>query len=291
MTGRCDAPVEPVPSGRRPAVSDLVARVDDRRAVHAAVDQPVRRLHAHRPRHRPAAAGRRVARRRADDRAPARAARRSIGRRGGDDDASRWPGRRCCAPPTDRGAGARQRHRAACPAIGLVLVVVGKMALGRSFGIVPANRGVVVRGPYTLVRHPIYTGYLITHVGVPGRASGAVERGRRPRRRRRADRARADGRAGAQRRRRVSAVLPARRLAPGAGGVLMGVALINERTREPVATPVELAATRTTRRRGLLGRDGLDEAAAMMLAPCAAVHTASCASRSTSSSSIARATR
>jgi protein-S-isoprenylcysteine O-methyltransferase Ste14 len=50
-------------------------------------------------------------------------------------------------------------------AIGLCLVVVGKIALGRSFGLVPANRGVVVRGPYNLVRHPIYTGYLITHVG------------------------------------------------------------------------------------------------------------------------------
>ncbi len=48
-------------------------------------------------------------------------------------------------------------------AIGLALVVIGKMALGRSFGVVPANRGVVVRGPYTLVRHPIYTGYLIAH--------------------------------------------------------------------------------------------------------------------------------
>jgi protein-S-isoprenylcysteine O-methyltransferase Ste14 len=49
-------------------------------------------------------------------------------------------------------------------ALGLGLVVVGKMALGRSFGLVPANRGIVVRGPYTFVRHPIYTGYLITHV-------------------------------------------------------------------------------------------------------------------------------
>jgi protein-S-isoprenylcysteine O-methyltransferase Ste14 len=48
-------------------------------------------------------------------------------------------------------------------AFGLSLVVVGKMALGRSFGLVPANRGVVVHGPYTFVRHPIYTGYLITH--------------------------------------------------------------------------------------------------------------------------------
>ena len=50
-------------------------------------------------------------------------------------------------------------------AVGLGLVVVGKIALGRSFGVAPANRGVVVRGPYTLVRHPIYTGYLVTHVG------------------------------------------------------------------------------------------------------------------------------
>jgi protein-S-isoprenylcysteine O-methyltransferase Ste14 len=49
-------------------------------------------------------------------------------------------------------------------AVGLGLVVIGKMALGRSFGLVPANRGIVVRGPYTVVRHPIYTGYLITHV-------------------------------------------------------------------------------------------------------------------------------
>jgi len=50
-------------------------------------------------------------------------------------------------------------------AVGLGLVVIGKMALGRSFGLVPANRGIVVRGPYTVVRHPIYTGYLITHIG------------------------------------------------------------------------------------------------------------------------------
>lgn len=50
-------------------------------------------------------------------------------------------------------------------ALGLSLVVAGKIALGRSFGLVPANRGVVVRGPYVLVRHPIYTGYLITHIG------------------------------------------------------------------------------------------------------------------------------
>jgi protein-S-isoprenylcysteine O-methyltransferase Ste14 len=48
-------------------------------------------------------------------------------------------------------------------AAGLGLVMVGKLALGRSFGIAPANRGVVSRGPYILVRHPIYAGYLLTH--------------------------------------------------------------------------------------------------------------------------------
>jgi len=48
-------------------------------------------------------------------------------------------------------------------ATGLALVIAGKLTLGRSFGIVPANRGVVAAGPYNLIRHPIYAGYLITH--------------------------------------------------------------------------------------------------------------------------------
>jgi len=48
-------------------------------------------------------------------------------------------------------------------AIGLCVVISGKLALGRSFGLVPANRGVVIQGPYTVVRHPIYLGYLVTH--------------------------------------------------------------------------------------------------------------------------------
>jgi len=52
---------------------------------------------------------------------------------------------------------------AAISALGLLIVVVSKITLGRSFGLVPANRGVVVDGPYSLVRHPIYTGYLIVH--------------------------------------------------------------------------------------------------------------------------------
>jgi protein-S-isoprenylcysteine O-methyltransferase Ste14 len=49
-------------------------------------------------------------------------------------------------------------------AAGLIVVIAGKLTLGRSFGIAPANRGVVVAGPYVFVRHPIYAGYLVTHL-------------------------------------------------------------------------------------------------------------------------------
>lgn len=47
--------------------------------------------------------------------------------------------------------------------LGLFVVIGGKMSLGRSFGLIPANRGIVSTGLYRLVRHPIYLGYLITH--------------------------------------------------------------------------------------------------------------------------------
>jgi protein-S-isoprenylcysteine O-methyltransferase Ste14 len=50
-------------------------------------------------------------------------------------------------------------------AVGLIIVVFGKLSLGRSFGLTPANRGVVSSGLYRFVRHPIYLGYLTTHAG------------------------------------------------------------------------------------------------------------------------------
>src|SRR5262245_9000191 len=50
--------------------------------------------------------------------------------------------------------------------------------------------------------------------------------------------------------------------------------LMNARTGEVVATAVELADTRETRRKGLLGRDSLDVSTAMILLPCFSVHTA-----------------
>jgi protein-S-isoprenylcysteine O-methyltransferase Ste14 len=46
---------------------------------------------------------------------------------------------------------------------GLAIVIAGKVTLGRSFALLPANRGIVSTGLYHVVRHPIYMGYLITH--------------------------------------------------------------------------------------------------------------------------------
>jgi protein-S-isoprenylcysteine O-methyltransferase Ste14 len=48
---------------------------------------------------------------------------------------------------------------------GLMIALASLGTLGRSFGIVAANRGVKTRGPYRLVRHPAYLGYVISYTG------------------------------------------------------------------------------------------------------------------------------
>ena len=70
----------------------------------------------------------------------------------------------CSGPP--------RHHPGLAGDVGLLLQVIGACAavicltgLGRSFGIVAANRGLKVGGPYRIVRHPIYAAYLIGWAG------------------------------------------------------------------------------------------------------------------------------
>ena len=60
----------------------------------------------------------------------------------------------------------------AWPAGGLVLVTLAAclslaslLSLGRRFGVRPALRGLATRGPYRLVRHPMYLSYMIADIG------------------------------------------------------------------------------------------------------------------------------
>ena len=48
---------------------------------------------------------------------------------------------------------------------GLVLCVTSFVALGRSFGFAPADRGLKRRGTYAVVRHPIYASYFLLQFG------------------------------------------------------------------------------------------------------------------------------
>jgi protein-S-isoprenylcysteine O-methyltransferase Ste14 len=48
---------------------------------------------------------------------------------------------------------------------GLSIHVGAKLSLWRSFGLVAANRGVRTIGLYRFVRHPMYAGYILSHIG------------------------------------------------------------------------------------------------------------------------------
>jgi hypothetical protein len=53
----------------------------------------------------------------------------------------------------------------------------------------------------------------------------------------------------------------------------MTLRLVNQRTGDVLAERVEVAVTRSDRRKGLLGRSGLDPASAIIIAPCFSIHT------------------
>lgn len=49
--------------------------------------------------------------------------------------------------------------------VGLASSMASFVALGRSFGFAAADRGLVRRGPYSVVRHPIYASYFLLLLG------------------------------------------------------------------------------------------------------------------------------
>jgi len=46
--------------------------------------------------------------------------------------------------------------------LGIIISVVGLASLSKSFGVVPANRGIKTNGLYRYIRHPLYSGYFFT---------------------------------------------------------------------------------------------------------------------------------
>lgn len=49
--------------------------------------------------------------------------------------------------------------------VGAVAAASALGVLGRSFGLVAANRGIRTRGPYGIVRHPVYASYFLADIG------------------------------------------------------------------------------------------------------------------------------
>ncbi len=49
--------------------------------------------------------------------------------------------------------------------VGLLVQFAAKLTLARSFGMVPANRGLKTSGVYRFVRHPMYGGYFLMQMG------------------------------------------------------------------------------------------------------------------------------
>ena len=46
------------------------------------------------------------------------------------------------------------------------IFIYARLSLGRSIGMVPANRGIVTRGAYQYVRHPIYSGLFVAMIAL-----------------------------------------------------------------------------------------------------------------------------
>jgi protein-S-isoprenylcysteine O-methyltransferase Ste14 len=71
----------------------------------------------------------------------------------------------CFMRPIDRSTGALATVGLVFELCGVMLTQVARVYMGRSFGVLPANRGIVSKGPFRWVRHPIYFGWLVLSIG------------------------------------------------------------------------------------------------------------------------------
>jgi protein-S-isoprenylcysteine O-methyltransferase Ste14 len=71
----------------------------------------------------------------------------------------------CFMRPINQSSGALATTGLILELIGVTLTQVSRIYMGRSFGILPANRGIILKGPFQWVRHPIYLGWLVLSAG------------------------------------------------------------------------------------------------------------------------------
>jgi len=73
-----------------------------------------------------------------------------------------------CAPMLVTSGGRALAPATVCATVlmmGLLVQLHAKLTLGRSIGCIPAHRGLKLAGPYRFVRHPMYAGYMLSHLG------------------------------------------------------------------------------------------------------------------------------
>ena len=71
----------------------------------------------------------------------------------------------CFMRPVGASSGGLALAGVALELFGIALTQIARVYMGRSFGVLPANRGVVSKGPFSLIRHPIYFGWLVLSIG------------------------------------------------------------------------------------------------------------------------------
>lgn len=70
------------------------------------------------------------------------------------------------APPTQAASTPLLLAGEVVAVAGVAWLLVSVLALGRCFGVLPEARGLVTRGPYRLVRHPVYLGEFAAFAGL-----------------------------------------------------------------------------------------------------------------------------